>query len=108
MDVRDLDFWAHEARRSRLVQRREAYIAALLPDQETSTIRSVMDGIGEDLEAVDQDVDEIDRAETENARLIAEANKMIKDRNARRRAKRAAGIEPTKKRRLPKKGKVIR
>jgi hypothetical protein len=110
MDVRDVFFWAREAKRRCLIRRMEAYTAGLLPHQETSNISSVMSGLMEDIEAIDQDEDAIEKADKENARLIAEANRMVKARRERRKAQRAAGIVPTpkKKRRLPKKAKVIR
>jgi hypothetical protein len=111
MDVRDVFYWASEARRRRLARRLEAYTAGLLPYQETSTVRSIMDGLRADLEAIDQDPDEVKRADGENARLIAEANRMMKEKRARRKAQRAAGVEPPlrrKRRQLPAKAKVIR
>lgn len=110
MDVRDVFFWTSEARRRRLVRRLEAYNASLVPWQKPSDLRSLMDGLEADIEAIDQDADEIEKADKENARLIAEANQMMKDRQARRRAQRAAGIAPPKKRKLkpPRKGRLIR
>jgi hypothetical protein len=111
MDVRDLFFWAAEANRRSLARRMEAFCAGLLPHESPETVRTVMGDLMASAEALDQDADEIDRADKENARLIAEANLMMKAKRERRRAQRAAGIKPAAKKRrrgIPRKAKVIR
>ena len=91
MDVRDVMFWASEAKRKGLVRRVEAANAALLPHQETETIRREMETLRAQLEMVGRE-DEIAAEERDNERRILDA------------AERRKTMKPSGKRRSKRKG----
>lgn len=105
MDVRDVSFWAAEARRRVLMRRYEAYNSALFPRQEPRAIELEMTRLQTQLREIDE-ADEITETEQENARRMAEQNAKLRERQKRKRAMGAAGKK--RRRKAPAKAKVLR
>lgn len=108
MDVRDLDFWADEAKAKGLVRRVEAANAALLPWQEPKKINSLMDSLRAEMRELEH-AGEADKLDRENERRIAEAKVKMDAKRARLKAAREAGEPIVRKRpRKSSKAQVIR
>ncbi len=105
MGVRDLYFWATEARRKMTLRRIEQCNAALLPYQRPDKIKAYSDGLNQALEEIELGGPEaVAKAEKDNEALIEQNKARAKEVIARRKA---AG-KPLKKRRLPKNARRIR
>lgn len=96
MDIRDVYYWANEAKRKALMRRAEAYNAALLPYQEKDAVKREMESIANEMREYGIG-DEIADAESENAKLIAESK-----------ARKAAMGPIKKRRRKPSKSSKVR
>jgi hypothetical protein len=108
MDVRDLYFWAAEAKVKGLVRRMDAAIAALLPWQKPTKINSYMDSLRVEMMELEHE-GEAERVDRENEKRIAKARETMDVKRADIRAKRAAGESIAPKRsKIPAKAKVIR
>ena len=110
MGVRDLFFWASEAKRKGVNRQIEACNAALLPRQEASVINEEMESLRVKATEIDQDVDEIAQWEKENAELMAQAAIKAKAARARKKANVAAGVlgKPKKRSKIPANARRIR
>lgn len=105
MGVKNLDFWASEARRKMTLRRIEQCNAALLPYQPPDKIRAYSDGLNRALDEIEAGgPGAIDKLDRENEALIEQTKARAKEIIARRKA---AG-KPLKKRRLPKNARRIR
>lgn len=94
MDVRDVSYWVAEAKLRRLERRVEAANAALLPHWDADFRNKYLEALRAEVAAMEQDGGEIDALDRENATLIAEANRKMDERRARRKADREAGVSP--------------
>ena len=94
MDVRDVSYWVAEAKLRRLERRVEAANTALLPHRDVDSRDKYLEALRAEVAAMEQDGGEIEALDRENAALIAEANRKMDERRARRKADRAAGVPP--------------
>jgi cell shape-determining protein MreC len=110
MGVRDVFFWASEAKRKVVNRQIEACNAALLPQQSPEDINKEMESLRVKATEIDQDVDEIAQWERENAELMAQAAVKAKAARARKKANVAAGVvgKPKKKSKIPANARRIR
>lgn len=106
MDVRDVFFWAAEAKRKGLVRQLAAYNAALLPHQEQKDLNREMTRLQTQLREIDA-ADEIAETERDNERLMAEKNAKLRERQRRKRAMGAAA-KPKRRPKAPAKAKVLK
>lgn len=105
MDVRDVFFFAAEARRRTLVRRFDAYNSALFPHQDVKVQEREMTRLQTQIREIDS-ADEIEAMESENAASMAEKNAKLRERQKRKRA--MGGAAKPKRRRAPAKAKVLK